>query len=330
MKIHRKRHQIRTTLIKVLGLCVVCLLGTRGAYSQEVIEQIQAHVGSDVVLYSDVQKRLSQMEKMPQFAKLTPVEKETICLDSLIDERLVSQEVRRLNIDVSDKEIDGVVERMQAQNRMDAFQFEQALMSQGMNLKQYRKQIKKQLIKMRLVQTKVKNQVQIPEEDIRALYLERHRLEADSYDIRASHILVKLAPGGSDSEEASAQAKIAEIKEALQTLSFAQAAKKYSEGPSSVNGGALGVFGRGKMVPAFEAAAFAAPVGEVVGPVRTAFGYHLIQVQEHVAAQTVDYETAKPALRQELTEREMERLFGNYIKGLRARAWIQKNPSAVK
>ena len=190
MKIHRKRHQIRTTLIKVLGLCVVCLLGTRGAYSQEVIEQIQAHVGSDVVLYSDVQKRLSQMEKMPQFAKLTPVEKETICLDSLIDERLVSQEVRRLNIDVSEKEIDGVVERMQAQNRMDAFQFEQALMSQGMNLKQYRKQIKKQLIKMRLVQTKVKNQVQIPEEDIRALYLERHRLEADSYDIRASHILV--------------------------------------------------------------------------------------------------------------------------------------------
>ena len=75
---------------------------------------------------------------------------------------------------------------------MDAFQFEQALMSQGMNLKQYRKQIKKQLIKMRLVQTKVKNQVQIPEEDIRALYLERHRLKADSFDIRAKYIFGQI------------------------------------------------------------------------------------------------------------------------------------------
>jgi len=84
------------------------------------------------------------------------------------------------------------------------------------------------------------------------------------------------------------------------------------------------------MVPAFEKAAFAAPVGEVVGPVRTAFGYHLIRVQEHVEVQAPDYEMVKPALRQELTEREMERLFGNYIKGLRQRSWIQKNPPPKK
>ena len=239
--------------------------GNAWCLSQEVIEQIQAHVGSDVVLYSDVQKRLSQMEKMPQFAKLTPVEKETICLDSLIDERLVSQEVRRLNIDVSDKEIDGVVERMQAQNRMDAFQFEQALMSQGMNLKQYRKQIKKQLIKMRLVQTKVKNQVQIPEEDIRALYLERHRLEADSFDIRASHILVKLAPGGSDSEEATAQAKIWKLKKPFKRFLLQKPLKSTVKDPRVLMVVLL-VFLVGQNGAGLEAAAFAAPVGKLSDP----------------------------------------------------------------
>ena len=321
---------IRTLHIKLIGLVLFLIVDSTSVFAQKIIERIHAHVGNEVILHSDVQRRLTQMEKMPQFAKLSSVEKEEICLNSLIDEHLVSQEVRRLNIDVAEKEIDNVVERMRTQNRMDPFQFEQALISQGMNLQQYRSQIKKQLIKMRLVQTKVKNQVQIPEEDIRALFLERSRAQQGTFDLRASHILVKLGKDASAEEEQKANAKIAEIQEALKTIDFAQAAQKYSEGPSGPNGGALGVFGRGKMVPAFEVAAFAAPVGEVVGPVRTAFGYHLIRVQEHVEAQAPDYEMVKPALRQELTEREMERLFGNYIKGLRQRSWIQKNPAPQK
>jgi peptidyl-prolyl cis-trans isomerase C len=84
------------------------------------------------------------------------------------------------------------------------------------------------------------------------------------------------------------------------------------------------------MVPAFEKAAFEAPVGQVVGPVRTAFGYHLIWVQERVAAVVPSYESVLPALRQELTDREMERLFYNYIKGLRQRSWISKTADLKK
>jgi peptidyl-prolyl cis-trans isomerase D len=62
---------------------------------------------------------------------------------------------------------------------------------------------------------------------------------------------------------------------------FAEVAKRESSDPGSKeNGGDLGTFGRGQMVPAFEAAAFALPVGEVSQPVATPFGYHLIQVQE--------------------------------------------------
>lgn len=67
---------------------------------------------------------------------------------------------------------------------------------------------------------------------------------------------------------------------------FAEVAKRESSDPGSKeNGGDLGTFGRGQMVPAFEAAAFALPVGEVSQPVATPFGYHLIQVQEKTGDQ---------------------------------------------
>lgn len=61
-------------------------------------------------------------------------------------------------------------------------------------------------------------------------------------------------------------------------LDFAEAAKQHSSCPSSAQGGNLGEFGPGQMVPAFDQVVFSAPVNEVQGPVQTQFGYHLLEV----------------------------------------------------
>ena len=87
--------------------------------------------------------------------------------------------------------------------------------------------------------------------------------------VRARHILVK--------SEADALAVIAEIKGGAD---FAAVAKKRSIGPSAKDGGELGLFGRGQMVPAFEKAAFALGVGEISEPVKTRFGWHVIKVED--------------------------------------------------
>lgn len=88
-------------------------------------------------------------------------------------------------------------------------------------------------------------------------------------EIRASHILV-----GSENEALDLKKKIKEGEK------FAKVAKRFSKCPSGAEGGDLGFFGKGMMVPAFEEAAFKAPVNTVAGPVKTEFGYHLIQVTE--------------------------------------------------
>jgi parvulin-like peptidyl-prolyl isomerase len=86
-------------------------------------------------------------------------------------------------------------------------------------------------------------------------------------EIRASHILV-------DNEEHAEQIKLDLDRT---DKSFAELAKEKSEGPSGDNGGDLGFFSRGKMVPEFESVAFDLDVGEVSDPVETEFGWHIIK-----------------------------------------------------
>ena len=105
--------------------------------------------------------------------------------------------------------------------------------------------------------------------------------------------------------------------EVLGGASFEELAKIHSEGPSAPNGGFLGWFGKGKMAPPFEEAAFAAPVGEVVGPVLTQFGFHLILVEStrevegepevearHILIEVRPSETTRDQIRRELKNLE--------------------------
>lgn len=84
--------------------------------------------------------------------------------------------------------------------------------------------------------------------------------------IKARHILVEQEYEATDL-----------IKKMTEGSTFDELAQKFSKCPSRARGGDLGEFGRGRMVPAFEEAAFALKVDEVSGPVRTPFGYHLIK-----------------------------------------------------
>ncbi|MQA64367.1 MAG: parvulin peptidyl-prolyl isomerase [Alphaproteobacteria bacterium] len=99
--------------------------------------------------------------------------------------------------------------------------------------------------------------------------------------IRASHILLMYDGSARSSATRSKEEALSEIEALAERIKggedFADVAREKSDCPSGRNGGDLGTFGRGQMVPAFEQAAFALEVGEGSGVVATDFGYHLIK-----------------------------------------------------
>lgn len=117
--------------------------------------------------------------------------------------------------------------------------------------------------------------------------------------VSASHILV-------DSEE-----KASEIKQEIEkgSVSFEDAARAHSTCPSSQNGGALGEFTRGQMVPEFDNAVFSMEVGELRGPVKTQFGYHLIKLTGKTDPGALSYDEIKDQVKNmALTEKRQAAL----------------------
>ena len=130
-------------------------------------------------------------------------------------------------------------------------------------------------------------------------YYEQHPSSfASPEKASANHILVDTL------EEAE---KIAE--EIKNGLDFKEAAKKYSSCPSSSQGGALGQFTRGQMVPEFEKATFSMTPGSISEPVKTQFGYHLIQLESLTPAGTMPYEAVKAQVKEQLLLAKRQALY---------------------
>ncbi len=127
-------------------------------------------------------------------------------------------------------------------------------------------------------------------------------------EVRARHILVETE------EEAKAVIERLEAGE-----DFAAVAKEESTGPSGEDGGNLGYFTRDRMVPEFSEAAFALQAGEISGPVKTDFGWHVIKVEDRRTQQLVPFEDVKADIKAELRDQKAQA----YVKDLREKAEIE-------
>ena len=125
--------------------------------------------------------------------------------------------------------------------------------------------------------------------------------------VNASHILV--------ADEAQANEILAKINAG--ELSFEDAAKQYSSCPSSAEGGCLGDFGHGQMVPEFDQACFSMAEGEIAGPVQTQFGFHLIKLNKINEVQPMQFEQVKEQLRQSLLGEKQQNAYQSKINQLK-------------
>ena len=100
-------------------------------------------------------------------------------------------------------------------------------------------------------------------------------------------------------------------------ISFEDAARQNSSCPSSEQGGNLGEFTRGQMVPEFDEACFTMEIGELRGPVQTQFGYHLIKLNKRSEAEPIPYENVKDQIRAKLTSDKQQSAYQSKINQLR-------------
>ena len=177
---------------------------------------------------------------------------------------------------------------------------------------QFRDYCKEQIIALYVLaeegkEEKLDESVNVTEEEAKAYYEANKHNYQKGATVSAKHILT-------DSEE-----KCKEILTFIQNgeKTFEDAAKEFSSCPSSQRGGDLGQFGKGQMVKEFEDAAFAANIGEVVGPVKTQFGYHLIKVEKKNEACEAPFEEVKVKVMNEVAQKKREQVYSEKMTKLK-------------
>ena len=261
------------------------------------------------------QKQAAQRGRPLSDADLTTVEHRI--LENLIEAEVLYQQSQKEKVKVDDQAVNEQIETIK-KRFPDEAAYKKALEGMSVSEKEIRDQIQRGLAINQLLDTNVRQKITVTEED------NNPNLFKQPEQIKASHILIKVAPGAEESKKIQARKKIETVqKKVRQGEDFGLLAKANSEGPTAQRSGDLGYFSRGQMVKPFEDAAFALNIGEVSEIVETQFGFHLIKVTDKKPARTIPYKEVQPMLDQHIKNEKEKTEIQGYIENLKKSATIK-------
>ena len=251
----------------------------------EIVERIAGIVNGQPIALSDVKDRVSielarLAEKVPPGPERDKQQQELLhrALDQLVDDKLIEADSAAYQVDVTEEDVNRSVEALAKQNGMTSAQFKEAIEAQKINFAQVREGLKRQALRFRLLQQRVKPR-KITDEEIQAAYAAM--AASPEQEIRARHLYLRIPPGARAKQLAAAQTKadkaLARVKAGEE---FAVVARELSDGPTAHEGGDLGYFKRGMLLPELERAAIALPPGQTSGLIKTTSGFHLVKVED--------------------------------------------------
>lgn len=294
----------------------------------EVIERVAAVVNDQAILLSDLRRRAAPYleqavsdaaDQNERMARIKKIYKQL--LQQLVDEELVEQAAKKMSVSVTDSEVDQAIDNVRRQNGMTEEVFWQAVKAQGFTDKQYRVDVRKQLLRLKVLNQRVRSRVNMTEQTIHEAYDDRVRDARRAQKFRASHVFTPLPPNASATEVAQAMNAAKQTRAQLTSDNFDRVAAQ------TRGGGDLGWLDQGDLPDVLEEALLGLSEGEIGQPVRGPSGIHIFIVRERQSGEDAlpPFEQMRAQIQNELLDKAMQRQEELFIKGLRRDAVIDMN-----
>ena len=266
----------------------------------------------------------------PEMAERARADIRRRAMQNLIDQRILCAEAVKqgLSLDPAEK-LEALAEMTGMTN------LETVALVQGIPPEKFDRMFSESLLASKLVSLQTNDVAEPTDEAAKARFdeiVKDHPEAAHMPDqVTAAHILVMAQKDSvTPEEDAAALAKINSIRErALAGEDFGALAKEFSEDPGSKDNGGEYTFGRGRMVPEFEKAAFEQEIGVVGEPVRTSYGYHILKVSKRSLEHDVTFEEVADTIKDGLRREAVAEKIQSYVKSLRDAAQVEVVEKAV-
>jgi len=350
--------------MKIFPLVLTAFAFMPALAAGQVVEEIVAHVNTQIITKSEFARSKDQLRdevkaQDPNNADKIYAEREKDVLRDLIDQQLLIEKAKDLGIS-GDTDLIKQLDQMRKDMKLDSMEaLEKEAEKQGISWEDFKQTQRNQIITRKVIGEEVGGHLSITKEEAEKFY-EEHKAEMEQPEyIRLSEILIapKTAPATAPASDpnaagsapaaqppvddaakqaadaaalSAAEAKANDLlKQIHDGANFEDIAKKYSDGPSAADGGALGSFERGKLARQIEDVTFSLKAGEVTNVIQTKQGYVILKVVDHQQAGIPPLKDAMPKIQDALYFQKLQPALRAYLTKLREEAYVTVLPGYV-
>jgi len=316
-------------ILFILG--VSGFIGLENVRCEDILDRIVAVVNDDIITLVELEKAIAPYKEQVLARNLDGEEEAKVLfdmrqkmLDKLIGDHLTDQEIARLQLTVSEKEIDDAIEHVKKINYLTDETLREALSRDGLTMADYRNEIKNQILRPRLINYEVKSKIIITNEDIDANYHAHPEKygEVKKYQLRT--IMMPVADMTIDELKVGIKEKMEGIhKRLVKGESFLSLANEFSDPALSTDGGNLGLFKLDDLSPVYQQAIKGLSGGQFTDVLETPNGYQILYVEKIMEEKGKSLEDVSEEISEKLYNDVVNERFNAWLEGLRKKSDIR-------
>lgn len=297
----------------------------------EVVEKTLAVVNNEIILESDLKELQNRISKpgMIDDSLLDGKSADSLKkdrkaqMDYLINEKIISSEIKRLNLSVTNDRVESEFRDMAKRNNVAESELISVLKGQGINIAEYKTFLKEKIEKQNLMDTEIISKLRISDEDALNEYLKSNPNNKPSIDeFSVSHIFFSPKKGGSEAAYKRAETVLSKLRSGE---NFENLAQQFSEDPNFSAGGSLGSFKSGEFLPEIEEAIGNLKVGETTGIVKSRLGFHIVKLTSKKLTADPKFEKQKDRIKAQLMEASFKRQLRLWLQNKRDDSFVRIN-----
>lgn len=296
-----------------------------------VVDRIVAVVNEDIITLYDIEMLMRPMAQDIKGQGLPPErERQTLArlreemLDNLINTKLTEQEVKRYKIAVTDEEVENHIRQVKQRRSLTDENLKAGLAQEGLTLEEYRKEVKLQIQRSKLVNREVRSKVVITQADIKDYYEKNKSKYGSGRQYYLWNLFVKLPPKPIPADRQAAKALLQQaLTEVNQGRSFEEQVRLTADGAKGIQGSELGMFRLDELTPQLREAVQGMKPGQVSEIVESDFGYQVVYVQQITETAGKPMAQVEAEIQEILFREFVDSRFAAWLADLRKRSHIK-------
>ncbi|MCX5812601.1 MAG: peptidylprolyl isomerase [Proteobacteria bacterium] len=284
----------------------------------EIVDRVIAIVNDDLITlkeleqYVHVEKHGKYVSVNEYFRNIQLLEK----IGALIDNLLIKQQAKKFKIDVSNKEIDSIINNIKKQYLITEEELKEQLKKDNVNFKDFVEGLKTNLLRSKVLSQVISPEVLVTDNNLIEFY-NKHIVDYKEEVYRLRQIFISNNQKDPQNKAMTAYNQLKEGKP------FESIAKEFSDDPSGLDGGDIGLVKSEDLIPELKGAVRTLTPGEYTSVIRTPYGFLILKLIETKQGETVAFETVKDKIHERIIQEESEKKYKEYINKLRKSSYIE-------